>query len=162
MPTTYEPIATQTLISTATSVTFSSIPQTYTDLFLVTQMRLTTGPNLIFLRFNGDTGNNYSVTRIYGTGSSALSDRYANQSGIDCAYVRNSDWNIANHSIQNYSNTTTTNKTTVGRWGDSAYTFAMIGLWRNTSAITSISLTPNASDTFVSGSIFTLYGIKAA
>lgn len=161
MPVTYDPIATQTLTTATATVTFSSIPQTYTDLVLVAQMRLTNGTQPVMMRFNGDSGTNYSITRIYGSGSSSPSDRYPNQDGIDCAYVSNSNWNIVNHSIQSYSNTTTF-KTMLGRWNDSAYTFAQVGLWRNTSAITTISLTPIAGDTHISGSTFTLYGIKAA
>jgi hypothetical protein len=64
------------------------------------------------------------------------------------------------HNIQNYSNSTTY-KTTLGRWDDSAaFTLLQSGTWLNTNAITSMSLT--VADTFVAGSTFTLYGIKAA
>jgi hypothetical protein len=161
MPTTYEPIATQTLETATATVTFNSVPQTYTDLVIVAQMRLTSGPQLIFLRFNSDAGSNYSVTRIYGSGSSAVSDRYSNQLGIDCAFIPSTDWGIANINIQNYSNSTT-HKTVLDRWNTSSFTVFLSGLWRNTAAITSIVLVPNAGATFVSGSTFTLYGIKAA
>jgi len=163
MAVTYEPVNTTTLTSAAASVTFSSIPATYTDLYLVAQMQNTGSLQRIDLRFNSDSGSNYSVTRVYGSGSTAVSDRFANASGIDIAYVATSGWCIANHSIMNYANTTTY-KSIVGRWnseGNSGYTVGLVGLWRSTAAITSIALIP-AGVNFASGSTFTLYGIKAA
>ena len=62
MPNTYEPIATNTLGSAASSVTFSSIPSTYTDLIVVMNYANSTGLADVFFRFNGDTGSNYSDT----------------------------------------------------------------------------------------------------
>jgi hypothetical protein len=161
MAKTYEPISTQSLGTATATVTFSSIPQTYTDLVIVSQMQLTTGSQAIFLRFNSDSANNYSVTRVYSDGSTATSDRFATQPGIDSSYVSNTSRTIANINIQNYSNSSTY-KTVLGRWNSSAFTVIIAGLWRNTNAITSLTLTPNGSDTFISGSTFTLYGIKAA
>lgn len=159
---TYEPIATTTLTSATASVSFGSIPQTYTDLVIVSQMQLTTGSQAVFLRFNSDDSANYSVTRVYGNGSTATSDRFSSQTGgIDISYISNSAWTIANTNIQNYSNSTTY-KTVLGRWGSSAFTTLIAGLWRSTNVITSLTLTPYGSDTFISGSTFTLYGIKAA
>jgi hypothetical protein len=75
---TYEAIATQTLGSAAASVTFSSIPGTYTDLVLVVAGTLTTGTENIVMQFNGDTGSNYSVTSLLGDGSTASSFRSSN------------------------------------------------------------------------------------
>lgn len=164
MPATYEPISTTTLVSTQSTVTFSAISGDYTDLYLVSQMRTSASTERIDLRFNSDSGTNYSVTRIYGNGSTAISDRFPNATGIDIAYVANSGWCIANHSIMNYANTTTF-KNVVGRWnseGNSGYAVGLVGLWRNTAAITSITLIPNSGVSFAAGSIFTLYGIKAA
>jgi hypothetical protein len=163
MPATYEIISTQTLGSAAASVTLSSIPQTYTDLVLVAQMQNTGSAQRIELQFNADTGSNYSVTRIYGNGTTASTDRFSSVSHIDVAFVSTSGFCIANHSIMNYSNTTTY-KSLVGRWdseGNSGYATALVGLWRSTAAITSMVLTPNGVN-FATGSKFTLYGIKAA
>lgn len=163
MPSTYTPIATTTLSSAQSTVTFSSISATYTDLYVVCQIQNTTNAALIFLRFNGDSSNNYSVTRIWGDGTNAVSDRFTNQAGIDCAYPSTSGWLITNFSIMNYANSTT-NKTVLGRWnsaGNSNYTLAFVGLWRSTAAINQVILTPNGVN-FAAGSTFTLYGIKAA
>lgn len=160
----YEVISTQTLGSAAATVTFSSIPQTYTDLVLISRMQNTGSQQRIDLRFNSDTGTNYSVTRLYGNGSTVSSDRYTNANdGIDIAFVGTSGFCIASTSIMNYSNTTT-NKTLIGRWdseGNSGYATALVGLWRNTAAITAMVLTPLGVN-FATGCIFTLYGIKAA
>ena len=70
---TYTPIATQTLGSSAASVTFSSIPGTYTDLMLISfaQGQASGGDNRLVLQFNGDTATNYSSTYLIGNGTTA-------------------------------------------------------------------------------------------
>ena len=159
MPSTYTPIATQTLGSAAASVTFSSIPQTYTDLVLV--VVAPSGNNNDSLQFNSDTGANYSWTRVYGDGTSAASSRSSNAN-----YIRTTAGDLTNTNsiliqIMNYSNSTT-NKTVLTRGTNpSVLTIAVAGLWRNTSAITTINYSV-ATGTFATGSTFTLYGIKAA
>ena len=79
MPATYEPIATNTLGSAAANVTFSSIPATYTDLVIVYQALAATGNPDMTAQFNGDTGSNYSATRLSGNGTAASSARYTSQ-----------------------------------------------------------------------------------
>lgn len=165
MPTTYDPIATTTLTSSATSITFSNISGNYTDIVLVCVGTLTTAYDTsISLRFNGDTGNNYSVTYMYGTGSSATSGRNNNQSNIQ-AMGRLGSSTIGNAivHIQNYSNSTT-RKTVIGYGGTTAnIVIGAAGIWLNTSAITSITVAPEGfSGSLASGTIVTLYGIKAA
>ena len=159
---TYEPIASQTLGSAAASVTFSSIPQGYTDLVLVVTGTITVSDTSISLRFNNDTGNDYSSTFIYGDGSSAVSGRNTSQTNLP-ALGRLGNTTIGNAivQIQNYSNATT-NKTVLGRGGVTSSTvFATVGLWRDTSAITSIVVAPEGfSGSFNSGSTFSLYGIQ--
>ena len=163
MPATYEPIETKTLGTAVASVTFSSIPATYTDLVLIAN-GLASGNTGVGMQFNGDTATNYSATFLEGSGASAVSERQSSASSIRVAW--NSLWDastIANIiiNIQNYSNTTTY-KTSLNRSNNSArYVEGTIGLWRSTAAITSINLvTPSAN--FAVGSTFTLYGIKAA
>lgn len=159
MPATYEPIATNTLGSDTASVTFSSIPSTYTDLVLVSNYRLNTGDNFLILRFNSDTGSNYSFTNFYSEGTAAASDRATSQTSARIGFYGSAQSNsIVN--IMNYSNTTT-NKTAISRDNTNTYVITRVNLWRNTSAITSLTiLTPGPNIT--SGSAFTLYGIKAA
>jgi hypothetical protein len=166
MPTTYTPIATQTLGSATSTVTFSSIPQTYTDLVLVISGRCssTVGNNNSAIRFNSDSGNNYSMTRATGDGSTPGTDRVANTSYAGWAFIANSsssEFSPVIYQIQNYSNTTT-NKSLIGRGNWTAqFVSATVSMWRNTAAITTIDITQTGTN-WVVGSTFTLYGIKAA
>ena len=168
MAKTYEPIATTTLGSAAASYTFSSISGSYTDLFLIASAKNNTSASDIYMQFNADTATNYSYTYLTGTGSVAASGRGSSQTAIIC------DWSAAVTSaastfslyqinVQNYSNATTY-KTALIRGNSaaaaSAGTDAIVGLWRSTSAITSIKIYPGTGS-FDTGSTFTLYGIKA-
>jgi len=162
MAITYEPIATTTLTTAAASVTFSSISG-YTDLFLVYDFVLSSSGDSIGLRFNSDTGSNYSDTMLTGNGSAASSSRQTSQSSIRSGYweTGRSQTNI---SIMNYANANTY-KTTLSRQFQSgtstSYVVTNVGLWRSTSAITSVTLV-GVSGNIASGSIFSIYGIKAA
>jgi hypothetical protein len=168
MPSTYEPIATTTLGSAASSVTFSSISGSYTDLVLVISAASSTVDNFAYVQLNSDTtDSNYSWTSLYGTGSSAASGR-GTKGYINSFVGIGSDFNstvITN--FMNYSNSTTY-KTLLSRSGRStgggSYlgTEGLVTLWRNTAAITSIKVNAFSTYTFSTGSTFTLYGIKAA
>jgi len=159
MPLTYTPIATQTLGSSASSVTFTSIPATYTDLIIV--LAGTSSANISYkLQFNGDTGSNYSNTFLYGDGSSAISGRSSSQTSIGGMGRTGTSQGNGVIQVMNYSNTTT-NKTTIGRGSlASQLVISTVGLWRSTSAITSINLAPE-SGTIDAGSTFSLYGIAS-
>lgn len=74
MAATYEPIATTTASGSSSSITFSSISSAYTDLVLVANASVTSGSDTAILRFNGDTGSNYSRTFLSGNGSSTFSE----------------------------------------------------------------------------------------
>ena len=162
MPATYQPIATTTLSSSASDITFASIPGTYTDLIIqgLAGSTSSTLNRAIRIQFNTDTANNYSFTSLYGEASAGYSYRGSNISYINTveAIGYSSDWSAVTIQIQNYSNTTT-NKTTLGRGGTKDQVSADVGLWRSTAAITSIKLFLNA-DSFRSGTILTLYGVK--
>jgi len=162
MPSTYEPIATNTLSSTASSITFSSIPGTYTDLVLICNLKATPTASSLVARFNGSSSNIYSVTQMYGTGSTAFSQRLSNQTEVYLSFSGFPAGNFGPTIVNfiNYSNTTT-NKTFISRSGYATdYADASVGLWRSTAAISSMTLFAGTS--FDIGSIFTLYGIKAA
>lgn len=169
MPTTYEPISTTTLSTATATVTFSSIPQTYTDLVLIVSGTMSASGNTVYARLNGDSGANYSQTYLGGTGSASFTGRSSNNTagcglgGYQLGYTTNIFNIVAN--FQYYSNTTS-HKTVLSNFADSTIpggaTETLINLWRNTSAITSIEVRPNTSHNFNSGSTFTLYGIKAA
>ena len=164
MASTYEKIATTTLGSASATVDFTSISGSYTDLVYVMQVTTSSGGNYTRIRLNSDTGSNYSVTRLSGNGTSATSSRLSNQTYIEIDNESFVNTTIANRilQIQNYSNTTTY-KTVLGRNNNSSNgTGAIVGLWRSTSAITSISVFLEASGTFNAGSTFTIYGILKA
>lgn len=162
MAKTYEPIATTTTTGSQSSVSFTAISATYTDLILVFN-GYTNAQAGCYLRFNNDTASNYSDTRLLGSGSSATSDRDTSVTGI-LAFVSTSTTNSINEiiQIQNYANTTTF-KTALLRWNNaSSYVAAIVGLWRKTpEAINRVDMVLTTSS-FVDGSTFTLYGIKAA
>jgi hypothetical protein len=159
---TYEAIATQTLGSAAASVTFSSIPGTYTDLVIVFNGGITTGPDDMRLEFNANT-TGYSATLLRGDGSAAISARATGETAIPwMGYLgTGAAGSVSIINIQNYANTAIF-KTALNR-GNVAASFvsATVGLWRNTSAITSCKLIAGSS-TFLSGSTFSLYGIVSA
>jgi hypothetical protein len=159
MTATYENIATTTLGSDQNSVTFSSISASFTDLVIVCSVSAASGSGTVGLQFNSDTGSNYSGTRLYGDGSTAASDRGTNNTLTQIGFVTTAICtNI--FQVMNYANTTT-NKTALGRGNasDSAV-LANVGLWRSTAAINSVTIL-RPSGNFLSGSTFTLYGIKA-
>lgn len=164
MPSTYEKIATNTVSGTSTTtVTFSSIPSTYTDLVMVVRGGCDNGS--LRMQFNSDTGTNYSVTVMAGTGSAANSTRQSNQNAILIAGIYAAATATSNSitQIQNYSNTTTY-KTALSRNNEATgETNASVGMWRNTAAISTVSITAiNGTGTWFNGSTINLYGIKSA
>jgi hypothetical protein len=87
MATTYVLIASNVLASAAASTTFSSIPQTYTDLVINYSAR---GANLAFqIRLNGDTSTNYSNIGMSGSGSAAASFSDTTQTSTFSYYTQN-------------------------------------------------------------------------
>lgn len=164
LPSTMTPIATITLTASAGSVTFSSIPQTYTDLVLIANPCSTgTAQPDVYMQVNGSS-TSYSRTRAGGNGSTVFSTNITGEGFWVLGPMEQavgSTTNICN--LMNYSNTTTY-KVMLNRSTDAAIaTQAMIQLWSNTSAISSIYLYPEPSKgSFAAGSTFTLYGIKAA
>lgn len=168
MPATYEPIATVTLGSDSQPITFSSIPSTYTDLRLVLVVRknATTATN-VNLRFNGDTATNYSGTALYGDGTSVTSNR---QSSINMmpiwSFAVTATGDIALITSDIFSYAGSTNKTVLSTGSldknGSGSVDRTVGLWRNTAAVTSITLLDTSSRTFGAGTTATLYGILKA
>jgi hypothetical protein len=165
-------ISSQTLASSAASVTFSAIPATYTDLVLRYSARGTnaSAANNLRLQFNSDTSTNYSETFVRGNGSTAASSRSTSAVEFVEGLIISGDSATANTYSNNEiyipSYTVSQNKplsmqaiqednSTTGRF------YASAGLWRNTAAITSflIYLSGGSGD-IKAGSSFYLYGIK--
>lgn len=165
MPATYEPIATTTLGSAAASITFSSISSAYTDLRVVFSAKASGGAFRI--RLNSDTGTNYSRTYIAGDGSTTASSRSTNSSQIYLNYGSGTPSTTIPTfmTIDIFSYAGSTYKTLLWEQNmdlnGSGEVVRGVGLWRNTSTITSIELTNNSFN-LDTGTTATLYGIKAA
>lgn len=164
MASTYEPIATTTLSSNG-SISFTSIPGTYTDLRVVLTALGSTNGATPYLRFNTDTGTNYSSTCIYGDGTSAGSNAYTSANSI---YNFSFGMRTATpfmYTFDIFSYAGSTYKTALGTYNEdnngSGYSTRLVGLWRSTSAITTVGLSASTGS-FAAGTTATLYGIKAA
>jgi hypothetical protein len=165
MPSTYEPIATQTLASAVATISFTSIPATYTDLKIILN-GTQTGGNLD-LQFNSDTATNYSQTYIYGDGTNVATASRLSVSQIQLSeYSALNSTTPSNRYIDIFSYAGTSYKTVINVESQdnngTGFTLNGVGMWRSTSAITSISLTATGANTLKIGTIATLYGIKAA
>lgn len=163
---TYTPIATQSITGSPTSVTFSSIPSTYTDLIVVIN-GARSATNDIGVRLNGDTGNNYSRTILYSTGSAvgSVTGAGANQGQAD--YYGTVDTTLGSSvqilNFMNYANTTAYKSFLVRSNNASLGVDGLVNLWSSNAAINSIEFRPySGSQTWNTGSQFTLYGIAAA
>jgi hypothetical protein len=167
MPATYEPIATTTLGSATSTITFSSIPATYTDLKIILNVTSSSVGSDLELQFNSDTGSNYSRTYLIGNGSSALSARTTNATKMTLTGQNATSTTLPLMAqIDVFSYAGSTNKTVLsslsGDYNGSGMQENVVGLYRSTSAITSVSLFLNFSRTFSIGTTATLYGIKNA
>lgn len=171
MANTYTLISSNTLSSTAASVTLNSIPATYTDLVLKCSTRGSVSGNTTFLvSFNGAaSGTLYSTTELIGEGSTPFSQRTNDYSSVEAYALQNDSGTTANtfNNVEVYipSYTVSQNKpvSLFGVKENNSSTVNVIdadaALWRSTSAITSIVIALG-SGSFVSGSSFYLYGIK--
>jgi hypothetical protein len=162
--TNYESIATVTLGSAQSSITFSSIPSTYTHLQIRGTTKSTSGLVSSFVNFNSDTGSNYSQHQLIGDGATAS----ASGNGSATAFYANIFTNTANNygatviDILDYANTNKykTVRTLSGYDANgSGYVTLRSGLWQSTSAITNIVFSPSGGN-YDQYSSFALYGIK--
>ena len=167
MPTTNQLIYAQTLTSAASSVTFSSIPQTFTDLIIKYSTRVDFGgdPTLKVI-FNSNTSN-YSNRMLYGSGSSAISGTsspsyiyggYACNTGHTANTFSNNYMHIPNYTSNNYKSVSV--DSVIETNATECYQFLIAGLWSNTSSITSISIGPLTGN-LAAGSSLYLYGVSS-
>ncbi len=168
----YELIATEILGSTEASVTFdvSSLGSTYKHL----QVRLVarasgslTGARDLFIRFNGDTGSNYTSHNLRGTGSAVQSNSLTSRTNIlnESTFVNNNEaaniFGLAVIDILDPFSTTknTTTRSLGGFNGSTSRLYLGSGVFRSTAAITSVNIGP-AIDSILADSRFSIYGIK--
>lgn len=164
---TYVSIASQTLTSAVTDITFSSISGAYTDLVLLASVKQSAAGGGIRFQFNSDTGSNYSTTELGSYEGTVYTAQPANASGGYITYNVGVPINAFAPTIinfMNYSNSTTY-KTTIAQMGNTSDNGRgidlTVNLWRNTAAITTIKMYLSANN-FPVGSTFSLYGIAAA
>jgi len=158
MPTpTYTPLATVTLGSSASTVTFSNIPATYRDLIVVGQATGTSNGHLN-IRYNNDSASNYFRVGMQGNGSSAQAYT-GNETGVFAFQSRSTTGSFV-HQILDYS-ATNKHKTGLTREDSTiAVVAAIASRWANTAAITSLTFLVDAGQ-IGSNSTFSLYGVIA-
>lgn len=171
MANTYTLIASATGNGSSGSVTFSSIPATYTDLKVVMSSRdsdTTSTANNTNIQFNGDTGSNYNsrtlvdlVGTVYSFSNTDTAISYLNHNSAGSSSTANTFDNteiyIPNYLSSNQKSVSidcvVENNSTLG------YLWLTAGIWTGTSAITSIKISTGTGN-YVTGSTFYLYGIK--
>jgi peptide methionine sulfoxide reductase MsrA len=160
MPTpTYTALANITLGSSASSVTFSSIPATYRDLILVATAQSTPTPAGFLVNFNGDTGSNY--TTVVMTGVASAAETFTSGQLTYFVQIPSDAQNVLIAQFLDYS-ATDKHKTYLSRNNSKGEGVeASAGRWANTAAITSMVFTCSGGDTWASGSGFSLYGIAS-
>jgi hypothetical protein len=165
MAATYEHISTQTLSVATADIFFNSIPQTYTDLVLVMTGGCTVNAG-VGHRLNSNNTTSYGVTFFEGNGTTATTNRTISDTYMRVGWVATWSTTLVNSLVshfQDYSNSTTFKNVTT-QIND--FTNGAVGIstacFRNTSAITSINIMTSSGTTYLVGSTFSLYGIKAA
>jgi hypothetical protein len=164
----YDSIATTTLSTTTASVTFSSIPSTYTHLQIRYIARANAAVAGVLIRINSDTGTNYSSHSIGGEGATAFAGGSATIASPLLGYIATSNYgsDIFGAGVADILDYANTNKyksirTLSGVDNNGAgYIGLLSDLWQNTSAVSTITLVPQSSASFVANSSFALYGIK--
>jgi hypothetical protein len=171
MPNTYTLLETITVgAAGASSVTFNSIPQTgYTDLVLKLSSRTNSTTNNYTIKFNGSSVAEYTDKIVGGNGSAAFTGSdgptgagiygQLNNGSYTANTFDSSEIYIPNYRSANYKSVSIDGVQETN--ASSAYSGLVAGLWSNTAAITSITLTPNSSNTYVQYSTFSLYGVSA-
>jgi hypothetical protein len=159
---TYTLINAGAISGTVTEMVFTSIPATYTDLLVVVEPTAGSLADTA-IQFNSDTGSNYSRTYLTGNGTAASSGRNSGDTRIRLNYFGGTGGSagIQIINIMDYANATTF-KTVLNRCSNANYgTDANVGLWRNTTAITTVRVYCDGGGNWTAGNI-KLYGIEAA
>lgn len=174
MANTYTFISSTTLSSSQSTVTFSSIPNTYTDLLVrwsARSDRASAASDGIILRLNSDSGTNYSYTRLISSGTSLASARntvnYIQAGNINASTSSANTFGSGEIYIPVYTSTSIKPMSTFNVYEDNVTNPIYIGvvahLWQGTAAVNRIDIqasTPPSVNNLVSGSSFYLYGIK--
>jgi len=149
----------------ASSISFSSIPQTYTDLFVEASFRDSNGSSFVNTSISFDSSSNYSNTTLSGngsgtgsgrtSGSTALQPWFANGSGSTSSTFTNATLYIPNYTSSNYKSIIS--DMVAENNSSTAYQELAAGLYSSTSAISTINF--YAASGYVQYSKFSLYGV---
>jgi hypothetical protein len=158
-------IETKTLVSAQASIEFTSIPQDGTDLYILCSVReATTNDSVILLRFNSDTGSNYSIRNLQGTGSSVSSGggttTFLDIIGEGSSQTANTFGNASIY-VPNYTSNTAKSVSADSVEENNATAALMritAGLYSGTAAITTVTLSP-FSGNWAIGTTASLYKI---
>ena len=166
MANTYKLIEAKTLGSAVSSVTFTSIPQTYTDLNLVCTVRTTRAviAENIFFTFNGSTSS-FTGRVLFGQGNSGIDNtttaRFAGVADGDTAIgstFSSMSIYIPNYTSSNYKSYSVDKVSEQN--GTTAYAELVAGLWSNTAAITNLKFVSAGGFNMMQYSTAYLYGIS--
>jgi hypothetical protein len=175
LATKFESIATVSVTSATSTVSFTSIPGTFTHLQLRHKFRTpaTGGPYTYDITFNSDTGSNYNFNHLYGGaggGTTTGAGQSSGQTKIRIfdnpgAGAQSNVFSAGYLDILDYANTNK-RKTVHGQNGYAAsgtsYSFINQGVWKSTSAITRIDIAVEGSNNHDVYSHWALYGIKTS
>jgi len=168
MALTYTAIETVTLSSAQSSIEFTSIPQTYTDLAILYSLRSNRASQVNSsgrVLFNGSTSN-YSYREIVGTGSAVGNNSGSNGAliYIPASTATGSTFGNALVYIPNYAGSNNKSYSVDFVAENNAINIdgqgLSVGLWSDSSAITSVKVEEANGANFVQYSTATLYGIK--
>jgi hypothetical protein len=153
-------LASITLQSLSSTVTFSNIPQNYRDLILIVSGRTITGSGNLVVRPNNDSGSNYSLVRVFSTGSATGSSSGTSDNYVYCGNLRSDATALIQVTSFDYS-LTNKHKTFLARHDlVTETTMAVANRWASTSAIFSFVFSLS-SGSFSAGTTFNLYGRTA-
>jgi hypothetical protein len=169
-PPAYESIATTTVSTSVSSVTFSSIPSTYTHLQLrwIARSDRAATQDFVDIRLNSDTGANYAAHLLYGDGAAASAAAYVSNTSVGLVFMpaassTGSVFGVGVMDILDYTNTNKYTTTRVLGGADINGSGRIVlgsGVWMNTAAVTTLTIITDNASTYTQYSKFALYGIK--
>jgi hypothetical protein len=152
----------------AASIDFTNIPQSYTDLVVMLSARVDAANGVAQIYFNNSTASDKLWRRLYGDGSSVVSDSsngtssYVRPIGINRSDQTASTFGNMSIYIPNYTSSTTYKSVSVDGVNENNATFAeaafAAGLWQSNSAITRVTIIPSSGN-FVQYTTAYLYGV---
>lgn len=163
---TFSQIYTTTTASDSATVTFSSIPNTYSDLFLSCKIKpVNNGTAYLNVRVNSDSGSNYSNQQLVFTNANASAYQVFNDTGIEIVgnqFQTNGTFNMT-IDLNGYSSTSAWHPLMLKVDNTDSTSRKMLAIWKSTSAIDSITIFVSPTNSSIgAGSTFSLYGILRA